>query len=55
MLEETFRLATPYKLVIVQPGIKQEPLPDKIANILAAANEYVVRANCMPLEVMASA
>lgn len=55
MLEETFRLATTYKLVIVQPGIKQEPLPDKIANILAAANEYVVRANCMPLEVMASA
>ncbi|MFW6116940.1 MAG: hypothetical protein ACOC6F_04360, partial [bacterium] len=54
LLENTASIAATYRTVIVQPGIQREPLQDKIAYVLAAANEYAIRAGYERMEVLAS-
>lgn len=48
-------LQTRYEIVIVQPGVSQSSLPEKMGHLLAAANDYIIRGQCCPLKVWASA
>ena len=43
-----------YEIVLVQPGIRRDPLGENIADIIAATDAYVVRAQCERLRVIAS-
>jgi superfamily II DNA or RNA helicase len=49
---------TNYRIIVVQPGISQKALKTKrgkkVAEVLASSNDYIVRANLMPMEVIAS-
>jgi hypothetical protein len=47
-------LQTRYEIVIVQPGVSQSSLPEKMGHLLAAANDYIIRGQCCPLKVWAS-
>jgi len=49
------KLQTRYEIVIVQPGVSQSSLPEKMSHLLAAANDYIIRGQCSPLRVWASA
>ena len=43
-----------YEIVVVQPGFSRTNIPDKIAFVLAGANDYISRGRCKPLKVMCS-
>ena len=43
-----------FEIVAVQPGISQRKLPERMAYVLAAADDYI-RPQCDALRVMASA
>lgn len=43
-----------YKFIAVQPGLKKEKLPTEISNILASANDHLVRAGFKPLQLLSS-
>ncbi|MFD2368878.1 DEAD/DEAH box helicase [Brevibacillus sp. GCM10020057] len=43
-----------YEIIIVQPGITKGKLDNKIAEILAAANDYLIGSGCQKLRVMSS-
>ena len=44
-----------FEFIAVQPGLRKYGLPPDLGNILAAANDHLVRANFRALKVMASA
>lgn len=44
-----------FEVVIVQPGFPKNGLSEKIANLVAAANDYLVRGNVKPLRLIGSA
>lgn len=43
-----------YEIAVVQPGLKKAGLPQKLAEILAAADEHLLKARCEKLRVVAS-
>jgi len=43
-----------FEIVVVQPGFSRSGIPDKIAYVLAGANDYIIRGRCKPLKVMCS-
>lgn len=43
-----------YEIVVVQPGISRSNLPERLAHILAASNDYIIKSQCGLLRVMAS-
>ncbi len=48
-------LPTKYDVVVVQPGLAQSKLSEKTASLFAAANDYIIKAPCEGLRVIASA
>jgi hypothetical protein len=48
-------LPTKYDVVVVQPGLAQSKLSKKTASLFAAANDYIIKAPCEGLRVIASA
>lgn len=57
-LENVIEGATPaqigFEMIIVQPGLRRDGLPDGHLNILAAASDHLVRGGYMPLRVIGS-
>jgi len=57
-LEELLSTVAPasidFEFVAVQPGLKKENLPEEILHMLAAANDYLIRANFKPLKILSS-
>jgi|GEM_PF-6704010 len=45
---------TTYRNVVVQPGISRSKLTEKVGNVLADADPYVLKHWCMPLLVLGS-
>jgi superfamily II DNA or RNA helicase len=45
---------TNYEIVIVQPGISRSNLPARLAHLLQASNDYIIKSQCGLLRVMAS-
>lgn len=43
-----------FEMVLVQPGIRRDPLGENIADIIAVTDAYVVRAQCERLRIIAS-
>jgi superfamily II DNA or RNA helicase len=48
-------LPTKYEIFVVQPGIGRAGLTEKIASLLAAANDFLLKAPCEGLRLLASA
>jgi superfamily II DNA or RNA helicase len=48
-------MPTSYEIIIVQPGVSRSVLPERLGHILASANDYIVKSQCGPLRVLASA
>lgn len=48
-------LHTKYEVVVVQPGLAHSKLSEKAASLLAAANDYIIKAPCEGLRIIASA
>jgi len=54
LMAQSQRTRTVYEIVVVQPGISRVLLPEKMALVLAASDEYI-KPRCQSLRVMASA
>lgn len=44
-----------FEVVIVQPGFPKNGFSEKLGNLVAAANDYLVRGNVLPLRIIGSA
>lgn len=55
LLTETTAARIEFEFIAVQPGIRKAGLPIAMGNVLAAANDHLVRAGFRPLQVLASA
>jgi len=57
-LEELLSTSAPasidFEFVAVQPGLQKENIPEEILHMLAAANDYLIRAGFKPLRIMSS-
>jgi superfamily II DNA or RNA helicase len=54
ILDSHSRIAFQFEIVVVQPGIGRNLLSPKIANLLAATNDHLVRGGFSPLRVIGS-
>jgi superfamily II DNA or RNA helicase len=54
ILQSHSRAAFQFDIVVVQPGIARDQLSSKIANLLAATNDHLVRGGFSPLRVLGS-
>ncbi|HPQ72007.1 MAG TPA: DEAD/DEAH box helicase family protein [bacterium] len=58
LLDRILAEATPakidYEIVAVQPGLKKNGLPQRLAHILSAASDYLARGNLLPLRIISS-
>lgn len=54
VIARTKVVPTSYEIVVVQPGISRSNLPERLAHILAASNDYIIKSQCGLLRVMAS-
>ena len=55
LLGDDQRARAIFRVVVVQPGFSRGALSPKLGSILGAANDFLARANFMPLEVLGSA
>ena len=55
LLAESAAAQIEFEFIAVQPGIRKAGLPVPMGNVLAAANDHLVRSGFRPLRVMASA
>ena len=54
IINKTKTHRTRYEIIIAQPGFHKSAIPDHIGNIIAVANDYIVRALCEPLKIIGS-
>ncbi len=54
ILTKTKTYRTRYEIIIAQPGFHRSNIPDHIGNIIAGANDYIIRALCEPLKIIGS-
>jgi hypothetical protein len=54
ILQAHSRATTQFEIVVVQPGIARDRLSSKMANLLAATNDHLVRGGFSPLRVIGS-
>jgi hypothetical protein len=54
LLQSYSRAAFQFEIVVVQPGIARDHLSSKIANLLAATNDHLVRGGFSSLRVLGS-
>lgn len=54
LLADTFSLNISFEVVAVQPGLMKRGLPTTMANVLAAASDYLARGGLKPLRIIAS-
>lgn len=54
IINKTKTHRTRYEIIIAQPGFHKSNIPEHIGNIIAGANDYIVRALCEPLKIIGS-
>ena len=54
LIEETVAAKIDFEMIVVQPGIAKEGLPDQLQNTLASSSDYLQRAGFKPLVVWCS-
>lgn len=55
LLGDDQRVRVTFRVVVVQPGFSHDALSPKLGSILAAANDFLARANFLPMTVLGSA
>lgn len=55
LLNDTPAAKIHFEFIAVQPGLRKQGFPVELGNVLAAANDHIVRAGFSPLRVLASA